>query len=136
MHAITRLKRAGVGTKSLTLFYKARILPNLNYASPSWYPSLSNHDKQRLERHQKLCLRLIHPELDNYDERLAHQSLNELTVSLDIACLRYIEKIGGNECHPLFSYIPTITTGKNHRKQARPISRTALLGRSLFHKYY
>ena len=144
LFAITRLKRAGVRTERLTLFYKARILTTLSYAAPSWYPFLSYPYKQRLERDQKLhvCLRLIHPKLDNSDERLAHQRLNELTVSLDIACLRYIEKIRGNECHPLFSYIPTITTGKNlleglhrwknhrrqwknHRKQAKPISRSA-----------
>ena len=35
VHGMTRLKRVGVGTKSLTLFYKARILPNLSYAAAS-----------------------------------------------------------------------------------------------------
>ena len=73
-----------------------------------------------------------------YDERLSYLNLESLSVHLDITCLKYVSKVSSNTDHPLARYQPQLrTTVKTHRKGlARPTSRTALCGRSLFHKYF
>ena len=138
VHAIIQLKKIGVTSISLCRFYQSRVLSILAYAAPSWFPYLSKNDKEKLERLQKLCLRVILPDIDNYDERLSYLNLESLSVHLDITCLKYVSKVSSNTDHPLARYQPQLrTTVKTHRKGlARPTSRTALCGRSLFHKYF
>ena len=136
VHAITKLKKAGVRAPSLTLFYKARILSILTYAAPSWFPFIGKNDREKLENHQKMCLRLILPYSEHYEDRLHDLNVSELTVYMDLICLRYVEKVRQHQSHPLSEHIPKPTTGKYHRQLARPKHRTALLGRSLFYKYF
>ena len=136
VHAITKLKKAGVRAPSLTLFYKARILSILTYAAPSWFPFIGKNDREKLENHQKMCLRLILPYSEHYEDRLHDLNMSELTVYMDLICLRYVEKVRQHQSHPLSEHIPKPTTGKYHRQLARPKHRTSLLGRSLFYKYF
>ena len=86
MHAIIRLRKVGVSTSSLVTFYRSRILLVISYAAPNWVPYLTKGDKERLERLQKLCLRVMLPYVECYDERLAALSLTELSVYLDQGC--------------------------------------------------
>ena len=76
--------------------------------------------------------------IDSYDERLSYLNFESLSVHSDITCLKYVSKVLSNTDHPLARYQPQLrTTVKTHRKGlARPTSRTALCGRSLFHKYF
>ena len=137
VHAITKLRKAGVSSSSLALFYKARVLSILSYSAPSWFPFLSQHDnKEKLENHQKLCLRAIKPTTNDYNELLSSLNLSELNLYLSLHCLRYVEKVKKSPSHILHSYIPIPTTGRNHRKLARPKYRTELLGKSLFYKFF
>lgn len=137
-HALVQLKKVGVTPSSLTVFYRSRILSLLSYAAPSWFPFLSNNDKMRLERLQKLCLRVILPSCDEYDQRLSILGLQELSVYLDICCLKYAAKISQTASHPLRQYIPPIQrTGKTrHIPLARPKCRTSLCSKSFFYKYF
>mgnify|MGYP001796337641 CR=1 FL=1 len=61
-HAIVALRKAGVNSNSLGLFYLSRVCSILSYAALSWYPMLSQKDRGLLEMYQRLCLRIILPE--------------------------------------------------------------------------
>ena len=113
-----------------------RAIPN--YVETGWFPYLSNTDKDKLERLQRLCLRVMLPDIDNYDQRLSHLNLEYLSVHLDVTCLKYIDRMNNTDNHPLSKYIPEVhTTEKTHRRGlARPTCRTALCGKSLFYKYF
>ena len=133
-HAIIHLRKAGVATNSLLLFYKARVIPLLTYAAPSWYPFLAQYSKDKLERYQRLCLRIILPHVDGYDNRLSHVGLTTIISQLETICKRYAAKITAKPEHALYDYILSETS----KRSGRPISakcRTELLSKSLFHKY-
>ena len=83
-----------------------------------------------------MCLRLILPYSEHYEDRLHDLNMSELTVYLDLICLRYVEKVRQHQSHPLSEHVPKPTTGKYHRQLARPKHRTSLLGHNLFYKYF
>ena len=68
VHAIIQLKKIGVSSNSLAIFYQSRNLSIIAYAAPSWFPYLSNTDKEKLEWLWRLCLRALLPDIDNYDQ--------------------------------------------------------------------
>ena len=68
-HAITKLRKAGVKNDSLCTFYKSRIVPLLTYAAPAWYPNISLNDQEKLEKYQRLCLRIMLPNIDGSENR-------------------------------------------------------------------
>ena len=91
------------------------MLSIIAYAAPSWFPYLSNADKEKLKRLQQLCLRVMLPDIDNYDQRLSHLHLEYLSVHLDVTCLEYIHRMNNTANHPLSKYIPDVhTTKKTH----------------------
>ena len=91
-HALVQLKRAGVNTPSLILFYKSRIISVLSYAAPVWYPYLSKQNKELLEKYERLCLKIMLPHIEHYTERLQFCGLSDICVHLDILCLKYVSK--------------------------------------------
>ena len=138
-HALIQLKRVGVSVSSLTVIYKSRILSLLSYAAPSWFPFLSHSDKMRLERVQRLCLRVILPSYNDYEQRLSSLSLEELSVHLDICCLQYASQISRTKHHPLKSYIPIKyqrSPKSRHYTSLAPKCRTSLYEKSFFLNYF
>jgi hypothetical protein len=69
-HALQMLKRYGLNTPGLCLYYSSIIRSLLTYACPAWFPSLSKQDIDKLETIQKRCLKIIFPNLDNYNKRM------------------------------------------------------------------
>lgn len=137
IHAVIKLKKIGVTSYNLSRFYKSRVLPIIAYAAPSWFPYISENDKERLERLQKLCLKIISPDIESYEERLTHLRLESLSIYLDVACLGYVSKIKLIADHPLSNELPKLPKTARTRQNAftRPFCRTALYGKSLFYKY-
>ena len=127
LHGLIKLRKAGVRSHSLILFYKARILSVLSYAAPCWFPHTSQNDKDKLERFQKLCTRIMIPYEEEYEERLSLLKLEELTIHLDILCFRYIAKVKEHENHPCKTFLEA----RNHPS----INRTAFIDNDIFHKY-
>ena len=70
------------------MFYKSRVLSILSYAAPAWFPYLADKDKEVLEKYQGLCLRVILPQLENYDERLQQLNIDPVSIALDVCCLK------------------------------------------------
>ena len=134
-HGIINLKKAGLKTDSLALFYRARILPILSYGAPAWYPFISKDNKDKLEKYQRLCLRVILPFVDRYSDRLHQLNMIELNTHLDTCCLKYVSKVRSRTDHPLRDLIPQVPEHLHHKSRATHRSRTELLGKSLFFRY-
>ena len=78
VHGLLTLKRKGVTPSMLTKYYQACIFPILTYASPVWHSRLGQNSKDKLERHQSLCLKLIHPTMPSYTERLQVSNISRI----------------------------------------------------------
>ena len=126
MHGLIKLKRCGVDPWSLALFYRARILSILSYAAPCWYPHIADRDKDKLERFQKLCMKIIIPDEEDYETRLSILKLDEFHIHMDLLCFRFLSKVGSNDQHPCYRYIC---------KEKKNFNRTTLLDNNVFHKY-
>ena len=134
-HAISKLRKAGVNDTSLAHFYQSRILPIITYAAPMWYPLISQCDRERLEKYQRLCLRIILPYVDDTGTRLAMTSLDDINVVLGVACLKYANKVLQDVHHPLHSYTQIHRISARSGRVINAKTRTTLLSKSLFHKY-
>ena len=125
-HAIVRLKRSGVNSFALALFYRARVLSVLSYAAPLWYPHITDKCKDKLEKHQRYCTRLMLSDEDDYETRLSILKLDELNVHLQILCFRYVAKVSSNDDHPCNPFLT-----KDHHSY----NRTTLLDDNIFNKF-
>ena len=135
-HSICKLRKAGVNDSSLTLFYKARIIPLMIYAAPCWYPLLGKTDKERLDKYQRHCLRLVYQNLENSASRLETAGLTTVSVQLENQCHRYTKRIRSDNTHALHDYIHT--GGRISSRSGRFIparTRTALGSKNLFRHY-
>ena len=124
--ALTLLRRSGVNSNALSLFYKSRVLSVLSFACPVWYPYLSKIDVERLESFQSMCTRIILPSVDDYDDRLSQLNIDEISVHLNVLCLRYVSKVRSYEdhvCHELLNF-------------SEKVGRTAFFDKMLFKKFF
>ena len=127
LHGLIKLRKAGVRSHTLVLFYEARLLSVLSYAAPCWFPHTPQNYKVKLERFQKLCTRIMIQYEEEYEERLLLLKLEELNIHLDILCLKYIAKVCDYDDHPCKKFLKD----QDHRS----INRTPLMDSNLFHKY-
>jgi hypothetical protein len=137
-HALVQLKRASVNSANLILFYRTRILSILCYAAPSWYPYVSETSKQELEKHQKLCLKIVFPNNEHYIDRLSCCHLPTINTHLSDICSKYISKISTQPEHPLYNYLTKASQSKRrstrlHTETAK--HRTALFENNIFYSY-
>ena len=133
-HALVQLKKSGIAPPSLALFYHSRIVSILTYAAPCWYPHTSNHDREKLEKYQRLCLRIILPNETSYENRLAKLQLPTMSALLEDVCVEYIQKLRSPE-HYLHHLMPTRTYNQRTGKPYTIKARSAMLRKSLFHTY-
>jgi hypothetical protein len=78
--SLLKLKRNGVSTEKLKLFYISNIRSVLCYACPSFFSMLTNYECNTLESVQRLCTRFILPDLDSYTDRLTRLQLPMLEI--------------------------------------------------------
>ena len=136
VHGLLTLKRHGVRDKLLVKYYQSCIIPIISYAAPSWYTHITEHSKNRLEKHQSLCLRIIYPGIESYTERLKLANILRLNDYLLNVCREYSINVHTNPCHRLASLLPPRQSTRRHCPRLRDsviASRTSLLRRSLFH---
>ena len=69
-YALLQLKRLGVSTEKLALFYVSNIRSVLVYCIASFFSQLNDKQKESLERVQSLCSKIILPNIESYSERL------------------------------------------------------------------
>ena len=133
-HALVQLKKAGVDMQSLAQFYRSRISPILTYAAPSWYPQITKTNREKLEKYQRLCLRIIAPFIDHYPDRLNVLNIAEINTNLDNICRKYVDSIKQNAEHPLHHHTEHQISSRSGRRLSAK-HRTALFEKCLFYSY-
>ena len=133
-HALVQLKRSGVASAGLALFYHSRIISILTYAASCWYPHTSNHDREKLEKYQRLCLRIILPNAARYEDRLAALQLPTLSALLEDICINYVSKLRSPQ-HHLNHLVPKRAYNKRTGKPYTIKARSAMLRSNLLHTY-
>ena len=127
IHGLLTLKRKGVTPSMLTKYYQTCIFPILSYACPAWHSYLSQESRDRLERHQSLCLRLIHPHTQSYTERLQRSNISKINDVLLQQCKKYANKIANDTRHRLHHLVPPKQSarGRHSSRLADRYSQTA-----------
>jgi hypothetical protein len=133
-HALVQLKKSGINNPGLSLFFKARILPILCYAAPCWYPHITNGDKLKLERYQRLCLRIIAPFANRHEDRLTQLNICDINITLANMCRNYVARLQRSPKHPLHSYSQKTLSARTGRVILPP-HRTSLYSNLLFYKF-
>lgn len=70
-HLLLKLKRNGITTEKLRLFYLSYVRSVATYAAPAFVSLLSKVQLETLESVQKRCSKVILPHIDSYTERIA-----------------------------------------------------------------
>jgi hypothetical protein len=140
VHALVMLKRSGIADDHLVLFYKARIMPTLSYAAPSWFPYTSNTDRDKLLRLERLCLRIIYPEVETSSGHYELAGMVDIKTLLSDLCSIYAQSVAADKNHPLHQLIPN-RQSVSRRHSARvhdsllKAARTSLYGKNIFYTY-
>ena len=137
MHGLLTLKQKCVTPSMLTKYYQACIFPILSYASPAWHSHLSQNSKDKLERHRSLCLKLIHPTMPSYTERLQVSNIRRLNDVLHQQCIKYVSKVANDTTHRLHHLVPLKQSHRGrHSTRLRNVrtqsARTARMGKTVF----
>ena len=106
VHSLLTLRRHGVHQDLLVKFYNACVKLILLYGAPAWYPYIHQNSKDKLERHQSLCMRLIYPAVESYTARLSLADTPRLNDTLSCACMSYASSVAAKPDHRLYSLIP------------------------------
>ena len=77
-YGLVQLKRLGVAREKLSMFYIANVRSVLVYCISAFYSLLSTRQLDSLERTQKLCTKIILPDIGSYTERLEILSLSTI----------------------------------------------------------
>ena len=99
LYYLRQLRRCGVHTKDLLMFYKSVIRPILEYACPAWHTSLTQQDSDLLEQIQKRAMYVICPNTP-YKDAIISSSLETLYTRRETICKKFFSKIR-NEDHKL-----------------------------------
>lgn len=105
-HGFLVLKKAGVNSDSLLIMYRSRILPSITHSAPAWYPYTTIYQRDILESIQRLALRIMLPEYEDYNERLLVTNMRTLCDELDNICSEYVTKVLEHSNHQLHHRIP------------------------------
>ena len=138
VHGLLTLKRHGVNTSMLVKFYRTRVLSILTYAAAAWYTYTPQYARDHLERHQSLCLRIIYPNIDSYQQRMSQAGILPINEVLHRICTKYANKIvSSQQNNRLAIFVPPkqSSLGRHSERLAdrRQFSaRTALGSKSLF----
>lgn len=103
-----------------------------------WYTYTPQYARDNLERHQSLCLRIVYPNIDSYQQRMNKARILPINEVLHRICTKYADKIvSSQQNHRLAIFVPPkqSSLGRHSERLAdrRQFSaRTALGSKSLF----
>ena len=103
---LLKLKRNGVCSDKLVLFYLSNIRSILTYCAPAFYTMLSKKQTDLLEGIQRMCTRTILPGVLSYTERLSILGVPVLQDFIMDMCQRYFSKIMNDDSHVLHNLLP------------------------------
>ena len=105
-YILVKLKRVRIPTEDLIEIYRARILSLPTYAVPAWFTHISLTLITNPERVQKLCLEIIVPGEEGYEDHLRLAKLTTVETHMQKLCQNYLQKIFRNPKHRLHNLIP------------------------------
>lgn len=102
---LRHLKRAGLSTEDLIMYYQTVIRPILEYASPVWHFGLTNELTKIIEQSQKRSLKIIYPELE-YNQACELTKLELLSDRRLKTCKQLFDKVANDNDHKLYHLLP------------------------------
>ena len=87
--------------QGLKTFYFSNIRSVISYAAQAWFSLLGEHNRERLEKIQRSCTKIMLPESE-YPDRLAILNMTVLSEFLFELSRSYFNKMRQDERHPLF----------------------------------
>jgi hypothetical protein len=136
LYAMRELKRVGLSTSGLLLYYTANIRSVITYASPVWGSLISSKAMQRVTQIERQALKIIHADL-SYKQALSILCIPPIELYIDENARNTMAKIYSNPGHPLKTNIKE-NTGRRTRVSLStnmPVCRTSKLKNSFFYKY-
>lgn len=105
IYFLKHLKRAGLSSEELRLYYITVIRSVIEYAAPAWFTSTTTAQKERLNHIQKRALRIITPDLP---QDIAEHQLNipPLNYRLEMLCKKMFLQMCSIS-HPLHDLLPS-----------------------------
>ena len=85
IYYLKQLRRGGMSSTDLLVFYKAIVRPVLEYACPAWHPGLTKTQSDHIETIQKQALQIIYPSL-SYRGALGASGLPTLSDHRESIC--------------------------------------------------
>ena len=90
---LTKLKYVGTSRNDLLIIYKQFIRNNLDYCSSLYHSTLTQEQSSKLERVQKVCLRVIlGEEYISYENALKISGLERVETRREARCLTFALK--------------------------------------------
>ena len=118
--SLLQLKRLGVSTEKLTLFYLENNWSILTYCIAVFFSLLSQRNIDILERTQRMCTRIILPHIDSYTARLTVLGLPTVE-NFSLSLFRsHFFKIYNNKQHRLSTLVPDRqSNGRRHSARTK-----------------
>ena len=123
MWILRRLKALGASKKILRLVYFQHIRSIVEFGAPAWNSAISMIESRKLERVQKVALRLIYGKIISYTKLLQISKLDTLANRREKLCLNFAKKAVQ---HPKFRHwFKQVNPGQptNRAKYAESTSR-------------
>ena len=90
----------------LFLAVRSQLVTLLSYTASLWYPHVLDKWKDKSEKHQIYCTRVMLNDEDDYETRLSILKLDELNVHLQILCFCDVAKLSSDydhSCNPFLT---------------------------------
>ena len=136
MYGMRELKRLGLNSQGLTLYYTANIRSVLTYACPVWGSLITDKDKETIRRIEGKAMRIINSDI-SYEQALCQYQVPAVDWFITDLSRKTMLKIYSNTNHPLSCVIKRKTTRQTRVSKMiqMPKCRTEKLKRSFFHHY-
>ena len=105
LYFLRLLKRSGLRTNDLRMYYVSVIRPVLEFASEVWHPGLTKEQCGLIERCQRRALNIICPDLDYQEANMSILNLTTLETRRMETCKRLFHQIV-NGHHKLSRLLP------------------------------
>lgn len=124
-YVLLNLKRSGLPTEQLRIFYILCIRPIITYASPAWFSLLTQTQKDRLTRLEKIVLKIIRPMDDSYADRLSSLEILPIDSVLERLSLDHMRKIKASPTHCLHPLLPPTNSARGrHSTRLKDVHNT------------
>ena len=136
LYAMRQLKRLGLKSSGLKLFYLSNIRSRLTYACQAWSGLMNDNSMTQIIRVEKAAMRILNPDLE-YENCLQTYHIPPIEGYIDQQCQNHYQTILLNTTHPLHKNIVLNTNRKTRVSSAvrMPLCRTEKLKKSFFFKY-